>query len=63
MGKLHKDMTRDISYAVAASSRTGRAVIRTLENLSGRPQMIKRAAGYEKEVAEGRSFWQVIPER
>ncbi len=63
MGKLHKDMTRDISYAVAASSRTGRAVIRTLENLSGRPGMIKRAAGYEKEVAEGRSFWQVIPER
>lgn len=58
-----KDMTRDISYAVAASTRTGRAVIRTLENISGRPQLIARAAGYQDEVAAGRSFWQVIPER
>jgi putative hemolysin len=63
MNVPHKDMTRDISYAIAAQSRAGRAVIRTLENLSGRPQMIKRAAGYEVEVAAGRSFWQVIPER
>jgi putative hemolysin len=63
MTVVHKDMTRDISYAVAASSRAGRAVIRTLENISGRPEMIKRAAGYEAEVAQGRSFWQVIPER
>jgi putative hemolysin len=58
-----RDMTRDISYAVAAQSRTGRVVIRTLENISGRPQLIARAAGYEDEVAKGRSFWQVIPER
>jgi putative hemolysin len=58
-----KELTRDISYAVAGQSRAGRAVIRTLENLSGRPQLIARAAGYEEEVAKGRSFWQVIPER
>lgn len=60
---MHKEMTRDISYAVAASTRPARALIRTLENLSGRPSLIKRAAGYENEVSEGRSFWQVIPER
>lgn len=60
---MQKEMTRDISYAVAASTRPARALIRTLENLSGRPQLIKRAAGYENEVSEGRSFWQVIPER
>lgn len=58
-----KDMTRDISYAVAAPSRAGRAVIRTLENISGRPQLIARAAGYQDDVAAGRSFWQVMPER
>lgn len=60
---MQKEMTRDISYAVAASTRPARALIRTLENLSGRPSLIKRAAGYENEVSEGRSFWQVIPER
>lgn len=60
---MPREMTRDISYAVAASTRPARAVIRTLENLSGRPQLIKRAAGYEVEVNKGRSFWQVIPER
>jgi putative hemolysin len=63
MGLAQKDMTRDISYGLAAPTRAGRAVIRTLENISGRPQMIKRAAGYETELAQGRSFWQVIPER
>lgn len=60
---MQKELTRDISYAVAASTRPARALIRTLENLSGRPQLIKRAAGYEADVGAGRSFWQVIPER
>ena len=60
---MQKEMTRDISYAVAASTRPARALIRTIENLSGRAQLIKRAAGYENDLGEGRSFWQVIPER
>jgi putative hemolysin len=60
---MQKELTRDISYAVAASTRPAGALIRTLENLSGRPQLIKRAAGYEADVGAGRSFWQVIPER
>jgi putative hemolysin len=60
---LSREITQQISYAVAAQSRAGRAVIRTLENLSGRPALIRRAAGYQAELAAGRSFWQVIPER
>ena len=56
------EMTRDISYAPAARSRGGRALIRALENATGRHALIRRASGYEAEIAKGRSFWQVIPE-
>jgi putative hemolysin len=38
-------------------------MIRTMENLTGRIRLIKRAEGYEREVAEGRDFWQVMVER
>ncbi len=55
--------TRDITYASAARSRPGRALIRTIENLTGRLSLIRRASGYEDDLALGRSFWQVIPER
>ncbi len=55
--------TRDISYAPAARSRTGRTVIRLLENATGRLSLIRRAEGYEADLAAGRSFWEVIPER
>jgi putative hemolysin len=57
------EVTRDISYASSAQSRAGRALIRILENITGRLSLIRRAAGYEAEVQHGRSFWQVIPER
>lgn len=57
------EVTRDISYASSARTRGGRALIRTLENLTGRLSLIRRAEGYEREVEHGRSFWQVIPER
>ena len=58
-----KEVTRDISYASSAQTRGGRALIRMLENVTGRLGLIRRAAGYEDEVERGRSFWQVIPER
>jgi putative hemolysin len=58
-----RDVTRDISYASSAQSRGGKALIRILENVTGRMSLIRRAAGYEREVQDGRSFWQVIPER
>lgn len=60
---MTKDVTRDISYASSARSRGGRVLIRALENATGRLSLIRRAAGYEADVARGRSFWQVIPER
>lgn len=58
-----RHIARDISYAYSAQTRGGRAVIRTMENLTGRIRLIKRAEGYEKEVAAGRDFWQVMVER
>ncbi|MCR9145763.1 MAG: lysophospholipid acyltransferase family protein [Rhodobacteraceae bacterium] len=58
-----RQIARDISYAHSAQTRGGRAIIRTMETLGGRMGLIKRAAGYEAEVAAGRDFWQVITER
>jgi putative hemolysin len=58
-----RQIARDISYAHSASSRGGRAMIRVMENLTGRIALIKRAEGYEHEVVEGRDFWQVLVER
>ncbi len=58
-----REITRDISYAPSAQTRGGRAVIRVLENTTGRLRLIKRAAGYEHEVAAGRDFWAVMVER
>lgn len=58
-----RHVARDISYAYSAQTRSGRAMIRTMENLTGRMRLIKRAKGYEDEVAAGRDFWQVMMER
>ncbi|MFM1862710.1 MAG: lysophospholipid acyltransferase family protein [Gemmobacter sp.] len=58
-----RSITRDISYASAARSRGARTLIRVLENATGRLSLIRRADGYEADIARGRSFWQVMPER
>lgn len=58
-----KNLSRDISYASSARTKGGRALIRVLENATGRLSLIRRAEGYEHDIAMGRSFWQVIPER
>lgn len=60
---LKRELARDISYATSARSKGGRTVIRLLENATGRLSLIKRADGYEAELARGRSFWDVIAER
>lgn len=60
---MQRDVTRDITYASSASSVIGAALIRVLENTTGRLSLMRRAEGYEAEVARGRSFWDVIPER
>lgn len=56
-------VTREISYSYSARSRSGRAVIRAIENTTGRLGLIRRADGYQIEVARGRSFWEVIADR
>ncbi|MFN3642197.1 MAG: lysophospholipid acyltransferase family protein [Gemmobacter sp.] len=58
-----RELTRDISYASSAQTRGGRALIRVLENATGRLSLIRRAEGYEHEVARGRSFWEVLVDR
>jgi len=53
-------IARDISYAGSAASKGGRALIRVLENATGRLALIRKAEGYDREVAQGRDFWAVI---
>ncbi len=56
-------VAREISYASAAETRGGRLVIRAIENSTGRLGLIRRARGYEREIATGSSFWQVMCRR
>lgn len=58
-----RQVARDISYAHSAATRAGRAVIRVMENATGRLGLIRRAQGYDQEVAQGRDFWQVMADR
>ena len=60
---MRANVTRDISYAHSAETRGGRAIIRLMENSTGRLRLIKRARGYEEEVAQGRNFFDVMVER
>ncbi len=55
--------TREISYASSANSRVGRMLIRSVENLTGRLSLIRMARDYQRDVAAGRDFWQVMVER
>lgn len=58
-----RQVARDISYSHSAQTRPGRALIRSVENVTGRLSLIRRAEGYDREVAEGRDFWEVMVER
>ncbi|MEO0693867.1 MAG: 1-acyl-sn-glycerol-3-phosphate acyltransferase, partial [Pseudomonadota bacterium] len=60
---VQKQVAREISYAHSAQSKGGRALIRVMENVTGRIRLIKRADGYDREVAAGRDFWQVMVDR
>ena len=63
MPNAERQIARDISYAHAAETKGGRALIRLMENSTGRLRLIRRAKVYEDEVAAGRDFWQVMVER
>ena len=62
-GRHDARATREISYASSAGSRGSRAFVRLVENATGRLGLIRRAEGYEREVAQGRDFWDVICDR
>jgi len=61
--RRRNDAAREISYAHSAATRGGRALIRVMENVTGRIGLIRRARGYEAEIARGRDFWEVMAER
>ena len=54
---------REISYSFSARTKAAKAVVRTIENLTGRPRLLRMALGYETEVEAGRDFWEVMQER
>lgn len=56
-------IARDISYSSSAETKGGRALIRVMENATGRLRLIRKARGYDSEVAQGADFWRVITER
>lgn len=56
-------IAREISYASTASSWGSRMVVRLLENAGGRIGLIRRARGYEREVAGSEDFWGVMCRR
>ncbi|WP_420584054.1 lysophospholipid acyltransferase family protein [Ruegeria sp.] len=58
-----RHVARDISYAHSAETKGGKMVIKLMENTTGRLRLIKRADGYETEVANGRDFWSVMVDR
>lgn len=60
---MTRDVAREISYSWSAHSKAGRAVIRTMENTTGRIGLIKRARGYDDDVAGGDDFWAVMMRR
>ncbi len=60
---MNQGLAREISYASAASTRAGRALIRSVENLTGRLGLIRMAADYASEIGEDGDFWQVIAGR
>ena len=56
-------VVREISYAHGVRTPAGRLMVRSLEALAGRSSLIRRARGYEREVAAGADFWEVMVRR
>ena len=61
LGKSH--IAHDISYAHSAQSKSGRALIKVMENMTGRIGLLRRAEGYQSDITGDKSFWDVIVER
>ncbi|MEM0990213.1 MAG: lysophospholipid acyltransferase family protein [Pseudomonadota bacterium] len=54
---------REISYSFSVQSKVAKALVRSVENLTGRQKLLRMALGYEDEVLAGRDFWEVMQER
>lgn len=52
--------TRDLSYAASAKTSIGAAVIRLVENATGRVPVLYRLLGYDRDVAAGDGLWDVM---
>ena len=63
MSKQLREVARDISYATSIQWRRGRVLVRAMENVTGRLTLIRKARGYDAEVAAGQDFWGVIVAR
>ncbi len=61
--KLGASGPDEITYATAAKTRAGRALIKAIENISGRPRLLRMALDYQREMEAGKSFWEVMVER
>ena len=61
--KQQNQIAKEISYAHSARSKGGRAVIKIMENMTGRISLLKRAQGYHQDILDGQSFWKVLVER
>lgn len=60
---MKSGIARDISYASTVDCPRRRVLVRLVENLTGRPGLIRRARGYEDELASGANFWEVIAQK
>ena len=60
---MDRTAAREISYASSARGRGGRAVIRMIENATGRPTLLRRARGYDAQVGQGADLWDVLSDR
>ncbi len=63
IARMEKNSAREITYSSSAQTRSGKAMIKVVENTTGRLRLIRRARGYHDDLARGRDFWQVMVER
>lgn len=60
---MGQSAARQISYASSVEGRGAQTFVRMVENATGRPALIRRAAGYEADLAAGADFWTVMAAR
>ncbi len=63
MPRKDRHVARDISYATSVKTRKGRVIVRAMENATGRLRLIRKARGYDLDVAAGQDFWEVMSNR